>query len=75
MASDSKSTSSRAKVSAHRARLRAQGLKPVQIWLPDVRSPAFKAEAERQARLVAMDPHEPETMAFIEAAADWGGKE
>jgi hypothetical protein len=75
MASHPKSTSSRAKVSAHRARLRAQGLKPVQIWLPDVRSPAFKAEAERQARLVAMDPHEAETMAFIEAAADWGGEE
>jgi hypothetical protein len=43
--------------------------------VPDVRSPEFKAEAERQARLVAMDPHEPEIMAFIAAAADWGGEE
>ncbi len=62
-------------MSAHRARLRAQGLRPVQLWLPDVRSPAFKAEAERQARLVAMDPDEADTMAFIEAAGDWGGRE
>jgi hypothetical protein len=74
MASRSKSTSSRAKVAAHRARLRAQGLRPVQIWVPDVRSPEFKAEAERQARLVAADRHEAEIMAFIEAAADWGGE-
>ncbi|MGH6899223.1 MAG: antitoxin MazE family protein [Geminicoccales bacterium] len=75
MAGHSKSTSSRAKVAAHRARLRARGLRPVQIWVPDVRSPEFKAEAERQARLVATDRHEAETMAFIEAAADWGGEE
>jgi Protein of unknown function (DUF3018) len=75
MASHSKSRPSRAKVAAHRARLRAQGLRPIQIWVPDVRSPEFKAEADRQARLVARDPHEPEIMAFIEAAADWGGEE
>ena len=74
MASRSKSTSSRAKVAAHRARLRAQGLRPVQICVPDVRSPEFKAEAERQAHLVAIDPREAETMAFIETAADWGGE-
>ena len=75
MASPSKSTSSRAKVAAHRARLRAQGLRPIQIWVPDVRSPEFKAEAERQSRLVAMDRYEAKTMAFIAAAADWGGEE
>jgi hypothetical protein len=74
MSSNPQSTSSRAKVSAHRARLRAEGLRPVQLWLPDVRSPEFKAEAERQARRVAMDPDEAETMAFIAAAADWGGR-
>jgi hypothetical protein len=75
MARESKSTSSRTKVAAHRARLRAKGLRPIQIWVPDVRSPEFKAEAERQARLVALDPREAEIMAFIEAAADWGGEE
>jgi hypothetical protein len=75
MARESKSTSSRTKVAAHRARLRAKGLRPIQIWVPDVRSPEFKAEAERQARLVALDPHEAEIMAFIEAAADRGGEE
>jgi len=72
MAKPSGSTPSRDKVRAHRARLREQGLRPVQVWVPDVRSPAFKAEAARQARLVALDPHEAETMAFIEAVTDWG---
>jgi hypothetical protein len=43
------------------------------MWVPHVRSPAFKAEAERQARLVAAEPDAAETMTFIEAAADWGG--
>ncbi|MGH3923785.1 MAG: antitoxin MazE-like protein, partial [Pseudonocardiaceae bacterium] len=37
----------RARVRAHRARLRAQGLRPIQIWVPDVRSPTFVAEAHR----------------------------
>ena len=47
MASHSKSRLSRTKVAAHRARLRAQGLRSIQIWVPNVRSPEFKAEAVR----------------------------
>lgn len=43
---------SRARVAAHRAGLRARGLRPVQIWVPDTRAPGFAAEARRQARLV-----------------------
>src|SRR5688500_12526657 len=45
MVKPSRSTSSRDKVRAHRARPREQGLRPVQFWVPDIRSPAFKAEA------------------------------
>ena len=37
----------------HRRRLRAQGLRPIQIWVPDVRAPAFKAKAHRQSLAVA----------------------
>lgn len=68
----SRSTPSRDKVRAHRLRLRAQGLRPVQIWVPDVRSSAFKAEAARQAKLVAQHPDERDIADFIESAADWG---
>jgi hypothetical protein len=61
---------SRDKVRKHRARLRRQGLRPIQIWVPDVRSPAFAAEAHRQCLLVANSPHEAEDQAFVDAVAD-----
>jgi len=58
---------SREKVKAYRARLRAQGLRPIQIWVPDTRSPAFAEEARRQSLLVALSPDEAEDQAFIDA--------
>ena len=59
--------SSRRRVSAHRARLRAVGLRPVQIWVPDVRSSKFAAEARRQSEAVARSEHAAEDEAFIAA--------
>ena len=59
--------SSRDKVSAHRARLRAQGLRPIQIWVPDVRSPQFIKEARRQSRLIAASPTEADDQAFVDS--------
>jgi len=47
------SKSSREKVRAHREKLRRQGLRPIQIWVPDVRSRKFVTEAHRQSLLVA----------------------
>jgi hypothetical protein len=63
--------SSRDKVRAYRARMRARGLRPVQMWLPDINSEAFRREAARQSRLVRESPGEKETMDFIEAITDW----
>jgi len=57
------------KVQAYRARLRAQGLRPIQIWVPDVRSPEFAAEARRQSLLVANSPQEAEDQAFVDAVS------
>ena len=71
MPTAAKRGSSRDKVRKHRARLRAQGLRPIQIWVPDVRAPAFKAEARRQSRLVAASRYEAEDQAFIESITDW----
>lgn len=59
------------KVQAHRARLRAQGLRPIQIWAPDVRAPTFRAEARRQSLAVAASVRAAEDQAFIDAASDW----
>ena len=61
---------SRLKVSEHRARLRAQGLRPIQIWVPDVRAPGFLAEARRQSLLVATSPADKEDQAFIDAISE-----
>ncbi|HEX8802483.1 MAG TPA: antitoxin MazE family protein, partial [Terriglobales bacterium] len=44
------STTSRDKVRAYRKRLRQQGLRPIQIWVPDVSSPGFAKQAHRQSR-------------------------
>jgi hypothetical protein len=72
MASASKPKPSRIKVRQHRERLRAQGLRPIQIWVPDVRAPSFRSEAHRQSLAVATSPHAHEDQAFIDAVSDWG---
>ena len=70
MAESKPPKSSRDKVKAHRERLRRQGLRPIQIWVPDVRSPAFRAEAHRQSLAVAQSEHEAGDQAFIDAVSD-----
>jgi hypothetical protein len=62
---------SRQKVWEHRERLRAQGLRPIQIWVPDVRAPGFRAEAHRQSAAVAANVNEAVDQAFIDAVSDW----
>lgn len=64
--------SNREKVRKHRQKLRAQGLRPIQIWVPDTRAPGFAAEARRQALAVANSPMEKEDQTFIDAVSDWG---
>lgn len=61
---------SRVKVREHRERLREQGLRPIQIWVPDVRSPAFRAAAHRQSLAVAGSADARDDQAFIDAVSD-----
>ncbi|BCH21906.1 antitoxin MazE family protein [Mesorhizobium sp. L-8-3] len=70
--SASKSKPVREKVREHRERLRAQGLRPIQIWVPDVRSPSFRTQAHRQSQAVAASAYAREDQAFIDAVSDWG---
>ena len=74
MASASSPKSSRVKVREHRERLREQGLRPIQIWVPDVRSLAFRSEAHRQSLAITMSPHVHDDQAFIDAVSDWEDK-
>ena len=50
---DEKRIATRRKVSDFRKRQREKGLRLVQIWVPDTRSPEWLAEARRQSRAVA----------------------
>ena len=53
--------SSAQRVKKRRATLRAQGLRPVQIWVPDTRAAGFAEECARQAAIAdaanRADPH------------------
>ena len=63
--------SSAARVRKRRAALRKQGLRPVQIWVPDTRQPGFLEECRRQSRLVAEVERDDEDLhAFLDAALE-----
>ena len=57
------------KMRAYRARLRAAGLRPVQIWVPDTRAEDFAEEARRQSLLVRDRASERQALDFIEAVS------
>lgn len=62
------------RVRKRRENLRAAGLRPLQIWVPDTRRPGFAEECRRQSRLVAAaDAADPDLTAFLDdALADLG---
>ena len=70
MPASSRPKPSRDKVRAHRERLRQQGLRPVQIWVPDTRSRRFKAEAHRQSLAVARSAYATVDQDFIDLVSD-----
>ena len=58
------------RVAKRRAALRAQGLRPIQIWVPDNRAPGFAEECARQAAVVeAANRADPELVQFMDTAA------
>jgi hypothetical protein len=68
-------SSVRQRVQKRRDALRAAGLRPVQLWVPDTRSPDFAEACRRQARAVtAADAADPMLDGFVDAAlADIAG--
>lgn len=54
----------------YRTRLRQQGLRPVQIWVPDQRAPRFMEELERQVKNLSQQD-ENETLDLLERISDW----
>jgi hypothetical protein len=60
------------KMRHYRARLRAAGLRPVQIWVPDTRAPRLAKQARRQSLLASAMDSDQDISAFIDDAADLG---
>ena len=60
------------RVAAYRQRMRASGLRPVQLWVPDVRAPEFADVARRECEAInATDPQEDIFEFLEETAAAW----
>lgn len=56
------------RVQKHRDKLRAQGMRPITIWVPDTRAPGFAEECRRQSRLAAeADKQDPTLDSFLDA--------
>lgn len=61
----------RQRMAARRKRLRAQGLRPVQYWVPDLRDPKVRADLRRQAKLMARPVEGGAVDDWIEQVYDW----
>jgi hypothetical protein len=59
------------RVQKRREALRAAGLRPIQIWIPDTRQPGFNEECRRQARMAAAaDSADHDLDGFLDAALE-----
>jgi hypothetical protein len=54
------------RVRRRRDKLRAAGLRPIQIWVPDTRAPRFAAECARQCQAINAFEQTPEGFAEAE---------
>ena len=61
------------RVRNYRKRMRDRGMRPIQIWVVDVRTPEFAAEAHRQSAAVAASEHAADDQAYIDALSFDGG--
>lgn len=55
------------RVRRYRQRMRDQGMRPIQLWVTDVRAPGFAGDAHRQSAAVAAGDHAADDQAFIDA--------
>lgn len=69
MATPHEDPSDNRRVRDYRQRMRAQGVRPIQMWVADVRAPGFAEEAHCQSAAVAGSDHAADDQAFIDAAS------
>jgi Protein of unknown function (DUF3018) len=67
----------RRKMAEYRRRLRGRGLRPLQVWVPDLRDPEVRAQLAADALVVRDHAGTAEGQAFVDAALvdieGWGG--
>lgn len=64
------------RVNEHRRRMREEGFRPVQVWVPDTRSGAFAEEAKRQSAIVAESDKHSTIHEWIDAVSvPWADEE
>lgn len=63
------------KMRQYRNRMKAAGLRPIQLWVPDVRSRKIVEEVRKQSIRVSSDPWEGTVMDFVESVMDREGWE
>ena len=61
----------RKKVRAYRDRMRKEGLRPLQVWVPDVRADGFAQEAHRQSVAVGSSEQGRADQAWVDAVSEW----
>ena len=59
-------TSSSARTRRYRDGLRRSGLRPVQIWVPDIRAPGFAAEIQHQCERINLADRQEDLMTWVE---------
>jgi hypothetical protein len=59
------------RVRRHRDKMKAMGLKPVTLWVPDVNSPEFKAQIDRDIAIINADADSQLVMEQMLSVADF----
>jgi AmiR/NasT family two-component response regulator len=59
------------RVQKHREKMKAAGLKPVTIWVPDVNAPGFKERIAREVEIINADADSHRVMEEMLALADF----
>ena len=73
MTSQEHEPTSTSRVRDYRKRMRELGMRPIQVWVVDVRASSFVADAHRQSAAVAGSDRADDDQAFIDALGlDYG---
>ena len=59
------------RVQKHRDKMKAAGLKPVTIWVPDVNTPGFKEQIARAVEVINADAESQRVMEEMLALSDF----